>query len=263
MEEAKWYIYRHRRLDTNEIFYIGLGSSKYYARAVTKYSRNILWTNIISKTEYSIEILVEKLTKEDAKELEMFLIELYGRRDLGTGCLANFTNGGDGISGLSEEGRQRKIDKMSGENNHNFGKKGEESIHYGVKRSKETGDRISKANIGREGIKGELNHMFGKCGEDNPLYKIPRPQEVRDKIRNSKVGVPNKAADTLRSEAHRKRVSERSKGNKSRSRWVLDLEMGVYYTSAREASKYKNINYSTLIDYLKGKYPNKTSLIYV
>jgi hypothetical protein len=46
MCDAKWYVYRHRRADTNDIFYIGLGSSKYYARSYTKYGRNKMWKNI-------------------------------------------------------------------------------------------------------------------------------------------------------------------------------------------------------------------------
>ncbi len=55
----------------------------------------------------------------------------------------------------------------------------------------------------------------------------------------------------------------KSLGNKSKSRLVLDTDMGIFYSSAKEAANYKSINYNTLIDYLKGKYPNKTSLIYV
>lgn len=43
----------------------------------------------------------------DALETEAILIWYYGRKDLGTGCLINFTNGGDGVSGLSDETRRK------------------------------------------------------------------------------------------------------------------------------------------------------------
>lgn len=265
MCETKWYVYRHRRLDTNDIFYIGLGSTKYYSRAVTKHSRNNMWKSVVSKTEYSIEIVADKLIVEDAKELEVFLISIYGRRDLKTGTLVNFTDGGDGISGLSEEGREIKRRKMTGENNHNFGKKGKDSFHYGVKRSEETKKRMSESLSGRKSAFDENHPLYGVSGELHPLYGVPRSQEICDKIRDRKLGVPNKAFENLTKE-RRKEIwfnSGFKVGNKSRSRLVLDTDMGIFYSSAKEAAKYKCINYNTLICYLRGRYKNKTSLIYV
>ena len=44
-------------------------------------------------------LIQEFLSEEDALEAEKFLIAYYGRIDLGVGCLYNFTNGGDGMSG--------------------------------------------------------------------------------------------------------------------------------------------------------------------
>lgn len=93
-------VYRHRRLDTNSIFYIGIGVKK--ERAYQKRSRNSLWENIISKTDYEVEIIAENVSYEDAKELEMFLISMYGRKDLSTGCLSNMTDGGDGNNNMSQ-----------------------------------------------------------------------------------------------------------------------------------------------------------------
>ena len=40
------------------------------------------------------------MNEADAFQLEILLIYQYGRIDLGTGCLRNLTNGGDGVSGI-------------------------------------------------------------------------------------------------------------------------------------------------------------------
>lgn len=49
----------------------------------------------------------------DAFETEVALIWYYGRKDLGTGCLRNFTNGGEGASGFSKEVIARRVAKFS------------------------------------------------------------------------------------------------------------------------------------------------------
>jgi len=91
-------VYRHRRLDTNEIFYVGIGRER---RPYSKKDRNEHWKNIVSKYGYTVEIIAEDLSKEDACELEVFLISLYGRRDLNKGNLVNLTDGGDGVKGIT------------------------------------------------------------------------------------------------------------------------------------------------------------------
>jgi len=116
-------VYRHRRLDTNEIFYIGIGVS--LKRPFEKSNRNKWWKNIVNKTDYLVEILTDKISYEDAKELEEFLISQYGRRDLGTGTLVNLTDGGEGTKGVvvSKEKKENQRIKMLGDKNHFFSKK--------------------------------------------------------------------------------------------------------------------------------------------
>lgn len=102
-------VYRHRRLDNNEVFYIGIGNTE---RPYKKYksNRSKYWHNIINKTDYEVEIISSNLDVETAKELEIFLIQLYGRKDLGLGTLVNMTDGGDGCLNLkhSEETRKKQ-----------------------------------------------------------------------------------------------------------------------------------------------------------
>lgn len=92
-----YYLYQHIRNDTNEVFYVGIGD-KY--RPNEKSSRNKFWENIVSKTEYTVEIIKSFKTWEEACDWEMFLIATYGRRVDGDGPLVNMTFGGEGTNGL-------------------------------------------------------------------------------------------------------------------------------------------------------------------
>lgn len=119
------YIYRHTRLDKNEPFYIGIGSDNKFERAFSKKYRNNYWNSIVKKTDYKVDILIFGLSREDACFLEIELIKKIGRKDLQNGTLVNMTNGGDGISGYiyTDEQRKKHLERMSGKNNHFYGKK--------------------------------------------------------------------------------------------------------------------------------------------
>jgi len=90
-------VYRHIRLDINEVFYIGIGNKK---RPYKNIGRNKYWNNIVNKTDYNVEVIAKGLTWEDACELECFLIQEYGRKDLKLGNLCNMTDGGDGTNNM-------------------------------------------------------------------------------------------------------------------------------------------------------------------
>lgn len=119
----KGYVYRHIRLDTNQVFYIGIGgfdkNDTSYKRAYDKTRRSNLWKNIINKTDYEVEIILEDLSFEKCCEKEIEFIKIYGRKDKKTGTLANMTDGGESGYGrickeeTKEKLRNRKVtDKM-------------------------------------------------------------------------------------------------------------------------------------------------------
>ena len=104
-------VYRHIRLDKNEPFYIGIGKDT--KRAFYKLRRNGLWNNIVAKSEYEVEILIEDISYQEALEKEKEFISLYGRIDKNTGTLANLTDGGEGtIGAIRSEEYKKNVSKF-------------------------------------------------------------------------------------------------------------------------------------------------------
>lgn len=105
-DDGQFYLYRHIRKDTNEPFYVGVGTKAKnyrnektfnpYTRANLKCIRSAFWKRIASKTEIRIDIICESNDYKFIEQKEKEFIHLYGRRDLRTGSLVNFTDGGKG-----------------------------------------------------------------------------------------------------------------------------------------------------------------------
>lgn len=156
--EKNWYVYKHVRLDKDIPFYIGIGKKSNFGRAyeLNKEKRNHLWWKIFSKTEITVEILYENLTKQEASLYEQSLIKEYGRIDLNEGSLCNLTDGGDGIwnNKRSDETKRILSEQKKGSKNPQYGKK--QSIEFinlrmknirGTKRSEETKKKQSLSSI--------------------------------------------------------------------------------------------------------------------
>ena len=93
----KHYIYFHRRSDDGVIFYVGIGVGR---RAYRESNRSQFWKRIVEKHGgYTIEFPHDNISQEEAKQLEIHYISVYGRIDRGTGTLCNMTDGGDGRTG--------------------------------------------------------------------------------------------------------------------------------------------------------------------
>jgi len=204
------YVYRHIRHDTNEPFYIGISlkTDNKYKRAFSKQGRSDLWKRITNKTSYSVQIILDNLTEEETKEKEKEFIKIYGRIDLGTGTLCNFTSGGDGTLNFcpTDEFRKNASERMLGENNPMFGKYGEENPMYGVSRTKETKDKISAKAKGRVkseetkqkislALKGRVmseetraKMSAAQKGENHPNFGKTASEETRIKMSLSRTG---------------------------------------------------------------------------
>ena len=89
-------VYRHINLDSNKVFYVGIGTEK---RAYDYKSRNKEWKTQADNSTIETEILFECDTREQAYQKEIEFINLYGRVDKGTGTLVNRTDGGGWLKG--------------------------------------------------------------------------------------------------------------------------------------------------------------------
>ena len=146
-----YYTYAYLREDRTP-YYIGKGKDN---RAYEKRRKGIKPPNDKSR----IILLKQNLTEEEAFRHEVYMIAVFGRKDLGTGILHNRTDGGEGIKNPSKETRKKMSDSHKGEKHYNYGKslseehkkklsnvqKGEKHYNYGRNLSKETRKKVSKS----------------------------------------------------------------------------------------------------------------------
>lgn len=149
-----FYLYQHIRLDTNSVFYIGISRHNKrfkYKRAAQRDKRNSIWKNIVSKTDFKYEILLESedISIIKAKEIEM--ISHYGKIKYKTGCLANITDGGEGTFGYipSKETLLKHSERMKGKKHSEETKKKMQVSQLGKIVPKEVGLKISLSKKGK------------------------------------------------------------------------------------------------------------------
>lgn len=103
MKAKYYYTYLHIRPDTQEVFYVGIGSDYpgRYSRAYAFSKRNQLWKRIWHKNNKQIIVQIVNVF-ESSKEClaeEVSLIEYYGRKCKNQGTLANVARGGEHKAG--------------------------------------------------------------------------------------------------------------------------------------------------------------------
>jgi hypothetical protein len=198
------YVYRHIRIDKNEPFYIGIGSDISYNRAYqkSKTKRSKFWHNIASNG-YEVEILMDNLTWEQACKKEKEFIDLYGRRDLGTGILVNLTDGGENPPILigsinpmkSIENKEKVSNKRKGmsfsiehKNNLSLAAKSRNQIPPSRKGQKMSKDGIDKM-INSRLINGKSRKKIFQYDEELNLIKIWNYSiEIKNVYKNYSIG---------------------------------------------------------------------------
>lgn len=198
----RFYVYLHYKADTNEIFYIGKGAGN-RDKSVHRYRQ---WKGVVKKHGFRFERYAENLTESESFAVEIALIALYGRKDLGLGPLINHTNGGEGVSGwiLTEEQRMNrsKIAKemwdnseirnriiesnIVAQNNPDVKKKKSISIKKTI--SKDQNDRIRRSNIMKEIWKSESRINRIKKMHD-PISKKKRAKAISEGHKRNKLNI--------------------------------------------------------------------------
>lgn len=255
-------VYKHTTLDTNEIFYIGIGVKM--SRAYSKRNRTKYWFNVVNKHGYKVDILYDDICYELALEKEKELILFYGRRNINTGCLVNLTDGGLGSLGYkpssealakisaTSKGRVKTQEQIS---------KWRSKMTFVV--SEETKQKLRIANTGKkrtEESKQKIrNSQLGK-----KLSEVAK-QKLRDFYKKN----PTKWKGTKLSEEQRKKLSISHTGKfgilSSNKKAVIKLidNIPFEYFSITEAAKQNNVCSVTISNYINGKRkPKDDSLWY-
>ena len=138
----RFYTYAYLREDKTP-YYIGKGTGDRI------YSTNR--RNNPPKDKSRIIFLKQNLTEEEAFRHEIYMIAVFGRKDLETGILRNKTYGGDGISGyvFSEETKKKLSEAHKGKTHSEESKRKMSEVNKGKTLSEEHKIKLSEAKKGK------------------------------------------------------------------------------------------------------------------
>jgi hypothetical protein len=141
-----YYTYAYLREDRTP-YYIGKGQGR---RLYKKRKGEIK----PPKDKSRVIFLKQNLTEEEAFRHEVYMIAVFGRKDLGTGILRNRTDGGEGISGLVHTKETRKKIGYANKNPSEETRRKMSEARKGKPSSEETKSKISKSLMGNDRSKG-------------------------------------------------------------------------------------------------------------
>ena len=210
----RFYTYAYLREDRTP-YYIGKGQGK------RRHQTNGKPCNKPPKDR--IIFLKKNLTEEEAFKHEIYMIAVFGRKDLGTGILHNRTDGGDGSSGWvpSEETRKKISEANKNPSEETRRKMSEARIKNGCTLTEEGRETMKKLGLKN---KKESRGIFGQT-----------PEQRSENNRKNALICKEKGAGifSLSSE----QLSENSKKSNSQKWMCTETE---FITTAGALSRYQN-----------------------
>jgi len=161
-----FYIYQHRKTDTNEIFYVGKGKG---TRLNQTHGRNQYWHRVVAKHGFIAEKIADNLDEELAFLAETECIDVYRKRGV---KLVNYTNGGEGVSGYKHSDKHKA--NLKGNN------RGAASWGITFKGKKHTEESRKKMSYARMGNKNKL----GKSITEEAKKKISQSLSKKPNLKN-------------------------------------------------------------------------------
>ena len=204
-----YYTYAYLREDKTP-YYIGKGKGN---RAYKKHRKGIG----VPKDKSRIIFLKQNLTEEQAFRHEIYMIAVFGRKDLGNGILHNRTDGGEGSSCLvpSEETR-RKISEASKGNTYMLGKT----------LSEETKRKMSETRKGKthseETKKKQSEVKKGKTFSEEHRRNLSEAQKGKSLSEETRRKMSETRKGKIPSKETRRKLSEARKGQSKGRKWWND-----------------------------------------
>ena len=204
----RFYTYAYLREDKTP-YYIGKGTGDRI------YSTNR--RNNPPKDKSRIIFLKQNLTEEEAFRHEIYMIAVFGRKDLGTGILHNLTDGGDGASGyvFSEETKRKQSEAHKGN-----------TTWLGKTHSEETKRKMSDTRKGKthseETKRKQSEAKKGKTFSEESKRKMSEAQKGKSLSEETRRKMSETRKGKIPSKETRRKLSEARKGQSKGRKWWND-----------------------------------------
>lgn len=224
---------------TGSPYYIGKG------RGLRAFSSTRKITKRPSNSK-NIIFIAENMNEPDAHQLEMLLIHVHGRIDIGTGCLRNLTDGGEGKRGnkQSPETIEKRAAKMRGRVMSEKTKLILYLANKGKKKPKGFGAKVSERQKGKKLPPERVAKIVAaSIGRKHP----PRSEECRIQMSLDRKG----RKMPPRSDEHRAKLSAAQTGK------VYPPERVARMVTSRTGKKVSKETKRKMSESAKGRPPGK------